>query len=497
LRPAASPNKLGACLRGRDATNVFDLQQQLESNVQKTLQAWVGELTQQDLPVLRQTRQALTALEKLANVSGSQISAQALPDPMMVLKVMRMANSGRASRFAQPVLTIEHAVMMNGLSASFAKMQTCPVLEEIVTPEVSHGWWIVIARAYHAACQARDWAILRLDMNVEEVYIATLLQELGEMALWNVVPEQMKRLENERRKQGAAEAEQQRFGFTLDALTLALAEAWNLPPLIASALRTEDCEAHPRARLVSLARKLARHAEHGWYDIALQQDMEEIADTLKISMDDATARIHRVAADTARGRTFPAVSPAATWLPLLPGPWPDDEVSPAPVVSDPFDETMATLAADVGGKLHLNDLMKLVLKGMRDGIGLQRLVFAVLTPDGAQLRARFVVGAGESAALRQFQFDMHKPSLFSKLMGKKQAFWMNDETRPKVQSLLDEETQRITEGYQFFAMSVAVRGRSVGLFYADHEANALEAAAYEKFKRLCTQAALNMERLAK
>lgn len=467
--------------------------------MQKTLQEWVDALGSGDLPVLDLTRQALVTLEKSPDVTGAQISAATLADPMMVLKVMRMANGGRSTRFAQPILTIEHAVMMTGLSASFDKMLACPVMEEMIPLQTRADFLAAVARACHAAFQARDWALLRLDMNVEEVYIAALMQELGELALWCVAPEQMQALLPLRRKKGAALAEQEVFGFSFDQLTSSLASAWNLPPLIAAALRPADCEAHPRARLVGIARNLARHTEKGWHEEPVLQDVAALAETLKISPDVAAARIHRTSVVAARMRTFAGVVPAAAWLPMLPGAWPDeDAVEPAVTYSvDPFDAVMAEIASHLDGTLSLNELMKLVLKGMREGIGLKRVVFALLSQDRSQLRSRVVVGAQEGAPLGQFQFDMRLPTLFGKMMGKQQAFWLNDEIRPRVQALLDDEIRRITAVSQFFVMTVAVHGKVVGMLYADNEQQGLDAIAYDKFKQLCTQASLGMAHLAK
>ncbi|OIQ85497.1 HDOD domain protein [mine drainage metagenome] len=462
--------------------------------MQKTLKDWVDVLVQADLPVLEQTRQALRTLEKSPEVAGVQITAATLPDPMMVLKVMRMVNSGRVSGFSQPILTIEHAMMMNGLSASFMKMLSCPVLDEAAGPVTRAGLMTTAARACHAAYQARDWASMRLDMNVEEVYIAALMQELGEMALWSSAPEQMQALLKRRREVGAELAEQELFGFSLDELTLALAVAWNLPPLIASALRPADCELHPRARMVGVARRLARHAERGWHDEPVLQEVAALAEILRISPDDAAVRIHRTAVAAARHRPFAGVAPAATWLPMLPGPWPE-EVEPAAV--DPFGAVMAGIASHLDGTLHLNELMKLVFKGMRDCIGLKRVVFALLTQDRSQLRARFVVGAPEHAPLRQFQFDVRLPTLFGRMMGRQQAFWLNDEVRPKVEGLLDDEIRRTTAVSQFFVMTVAVHGKVIGMFYADRDDAALDADAYGKFKQLCTQASLGMAHLSR
>lgn len=471
--------------------------------MQKTLQEWVDAFGQIDMPVFDQTWHALAKLEKSPDVTGAKIASLTLPDPMMVLKVMRMANSRRRNGIAQPILTIEHAVMMVGMSASFGKMLACPTLEAVPDSRIMTGLMAPVARACHAAAQTSDWAVLRLDLNVEEVYIAALMQEIGEMALWYLAPDQMQSLLPLRRKHGAATAEQEVFGFTMDALTLALANALNLPPLIAASLRSEDCALHPRARLVSIARHLARHAESGWYDEPVSQDISDLAGILRISPDDVTARVHRTAVTVARNRAFPGVTPAAAWLPMLPGSWPEEEAiepSATPVETafiDPFGAVMAEIASHMNGTLNLNELMKLVLKGMREGIGLKRVVLALLNQERSQLRSRFVVGAQEDSPLKQFQFDMRQPTLFSKMMGKQQAFWLNDEIRPKVQALLDNEIKRVTAVSEFFVMTVAVHGKVIGMFYADREGQAMDAHAYDKFKQLCTQASAGMAHLAK
>jgi hypothetical protein len=189
---------------------------------------------------------------------------------------------------------------------------------------------------------------------------------------------------------------------------------------------------------------------------------------------------------------------------MLPGPWPDDPppvIASAPVAPQPekLQKAMTEMAANRNGSYTLHDLMVQVIKGMRDGIGLQRVVFALLTKDSGQLRARYVVGAEEDAPLKQFHFDMKQPHLFSKLMAKQAAIWLKDDNRAQLAPFISEEIQRVTAVDQFFAMSVSLHGKVLGLFYADAggAAEGLSAAAYEDFKKLCGQAALGMGHLTK
>ncbi len=473
---------------------------------------WTDLLGAVDVPVLRGTRASLEQLEESgAEISGAKVAAIALADPMMVLRVMRMANGGRGGRFSQPVSTIEHALMMMGLSAGFGRMRTAPEVEAVLSPDVHAGLLAILAQASHAAFQARDWAFRRLDMNVEEVYSAALLQELAAMLLWVAAPDRMLALAPLRYGDHREDAERDVLGCTLDELTFELARAWNLPALIATAQQPAECDAHVRPRLVGISRRLARNVERGWYGETTQQDIGNVAEILKMPLDETVARVHRVAVEAARGRVFEGALPAARWLPLLPGAWPDDaaagrQLSDSPQVpdsaamalpQDPYQAALDQIASHLDGTLTLNELMALVLKGMRDGIGLKRIVFALPTPDRTQLRARFVVGVDEGSPLKQFQCDLRAPGLMGRIMEKQQAFWLNETTRSKVQALLNEDIRRVVGDGQFYLMSVALRGRTVGLFYADCGEDALDPPRYDMFKNLCTQAASGMAHLAK
>lgn len=469
----------------------------------KSLQEWESLLSGKDLPVLDETLQLLRALSrKMGTVSGGEISGTVLPDPLMTLKVMRMANSGRRSRFAQEVTTIEHALMMLGMTASFDKMLGAEALSTALPPHAQAGLERTVARALHAADQARDWAVLRLDLNVDEVLIAAMLQELGEFALWTEIPDEMQLLETARLRSGREVAEQRLLGFRCDELGLLLSRKWNLPPLVASAFLPAECEAHPRARLVAAARNLSRLAEHGWYDAGINQLAAEVAGTLHLQTDDILARLHRVAAESARMRTTPASVPAAAWLPMLPGPWPEADVQQAghhaaSAQQDNLPAILDEIARHQDGTLTLHGLMQLVLRGM-EKIGLERVVFGLLTPDKSELKAKYIVGANEGAALKRFRFRMDAPHLLSRLLARQQAFWLNAATRQQIAAMLDPAmTELLAEEY--FIMSVAVHGRIIGLFYADrgNTRAALNADAYADFKTLCTRAAEAMAHLAK
>jgi HD-like signal output (HDOD) protein len=464
----------------------------------QTIEEWVSQLAPLELPVMRSTLQALKKLQADPNVSAARIATAVLADPMMTLKLMRIVNARRQDEFAQRIATAEHAVMMLGLSATFNQLGATAILEDVLEESAQHGLLRAVEKARHAATHARAWAVQRLDTNVEEVYIAALLHGVAEMALWVADAGSMAGVEKASRKLGWKSAQIEAYGFALPELSRVLLERWNMPPLVLDAVRPEATEAHKRPRGVMLANALVRDADVGWYGPAVIADLEEIAEARRMTPDDAAAQAHAQAAEFARRHAFPGVVPAATWLPMLPGEWPEEQTAPI-ATSDPFQEVMEAIASKLEGSLTLHDLMVLVMRGMRDGIGLRRIVFALLTQDRSELKAKYTFGAEEGSLLKAFSFNMRDKHLFTALMGKPQAIWMSGDNRVKYAAYLTADILKTTDGHEFFAMSLSVHGKMVGLFYGDRAGSGqrLDTASFEKFKALCTEAANSMVQLAR
>lgn len=464
----------------------------------QTADEWVSQLAPLELPVFRSTLQAIKQLQDDPDVSAAKIAAAVLPDPMMTLKLMRLANASRHGEFAQRIATAEHAVMMLGLSTTFERLSETAALEDVLPPHAQHGLLGTTARACYAALHARGWAAQRLDTSIEEVYIAAALYTMAEMALWLAKPESMAELAKMQPKLDWQQAEQHVFGFPLAELSRALAEQWNMPPLVTSALQQAITDAHVRPRCVKLANRLIKNAETGWYRPAVAADLEEIAAARRLAPDEVAAQVHSLAADMARRYVFAGVVPAATWLPLLAGAWPEEAPAVTAAEDDPFRAVMREMSRHVDDALSLHDLLVLVMRGMRDAIGLKRIVFALLMQDRTALQAKYTYGVEQDSPLKAFRFDMRQKHLFSALMGKQQAIWMSGENRIKYAAYLNDDIIKAT-GHEFYAMSLSVRGKTIGLFYGDcaGAGERLDAAGFEKFKLLCMQAAQSLAALAK
>jgi len=482
----------------------------------KTMAEWVAELKSWDMPVMQRSIRELGKLaRRVEQITAGEIAEVVLRDPLMTLKVLHLVNGMSRSRLSNEITTVEHAVMMLGVGPFFNRLANLNAVEESLKTfdGALPGLMQVMSRAHHAAWQARDWANFRADMKSEEVYIGALLYDMGEILLWAYAPEQALQIRKlaRRNKTSLAQAQKEILGFDTRELQFALAEAWRLPELMQAFMHSENI-VQPRVLGVILAASVARLAEIGWHGPALLADYEVIAGMLHTHLDEVVYMVHRNAVAEARHWDWYSVPPAAALLPMLPGDWleePDEvEETPQPeeepevcMMPQPakLRQIMEEISAHLDGSLNLHDMLSLVLKGMHEGLALDRVVFALMTADRSAIKAKYVMGALPDSPLRQFQFSPTSPELFGRLMGKAQGVWFNEGNRKTLEPLITETTWQMIGHGEFFAMSVLVHGKPVGLFYADrkHGSCTLDEHSYQEFKKLCLRASEGLAHLAR
>ena len=261
---------------------------------------WVHALGAVEIPVLRRTVEELSRLrESEDSLVARDISRVLLHDPMFTLRVLRFLPTQRKPGLPTEITTVEHALMMLGISPFFKHFGNLPAVESTLAeyPLAMEGLLHVINRARHAALYARDWAGFRQDVESDEVVIAALLHDLAEMLLWCFAPALALRIQEMQRSDRSLRsnvAQQAVLGFTLIDMQLALIAEWKLPALLQSLMDGTHAR-QPRAINVLLAVDLARHSANGWDDPALPDDYAAIQKFLHLPEQEVLERIQRTA----------------------------------------------------------------------------------------------------------------------------------------------------------------------------------------------------------
>jgi HD-like signal output (HDOD) protein len=261
-----------------------------------SIDSYIAYFNQAPLPVLRRTVRELAELRADEDsVSGRRIATVILQDPLMTLRVLVYIEANRRSAQNHDITTIERAIMMIGISPFFEKFSDLPTVEDQLGahPRSLLGVLHVISRARQAAAYARDWALIRHDLDVDEVTVAALLHEAAEILCWCFAPELMQQITQRMQETPglrSAKAQTDVFGFDMHDIQLSLVKAWRLPELLITLINDDNAH-NPRVQNVVLANNLARHAAKGWQDAALPDDYRAIASLLHMSNEQLLKRL--------------------------------------------------------------------------------------------------------------------------------------------------------------------------------------------------------------
>jgi len=222
------------------------------------------------------TRAAI--IEQLVTLPASEANAAAklahiiLADLPLTSRLLRAVNSNYCNPGHVRVATVSRAVGLLGFHGVRRLAVVIALLEEGTRGAHRARALACLARSVHAAAQARGLAALRADVDPEEVFLAALLHDAGELQFWRSSDGLVAAMDRALSEKGedVHAAEERILGGSL------AGRAATLNPYVASlpllrAVLTGAADPDPRIRCVQLAEALARCAEVGWPGERLQR----------------------------------------------------------------------------------------------------------------------------------------------------------------------------------------------------------------------------------
>jgi len=247
-----------------------------------------------------------------------------------------------------------------------------------------------------------------------------------------------------------------------------------------------------------LAVQVARHAAIDWYSEKTNTLLKQAAELLNLPLDKLVTQTHRLAVDIAHHDYYEGVPQVAALLlqdrqaPLSTATVKTKAKADAAAVClmpqvNLLQDTMLQLKQALVAKKDTDDIVHLVLQGMHDGIGLNRVVFARVDTERRHLRAHTIVGAENDPVFNRFSIQLNTPHLFVRLMDKSAAICINDDNREQYWRMVPVEFQKLIGTNSFMAMSVFADGELMGVVYADRHTSdcQLDAVSYKYFKTFC------------
>lgn len=471
---------------------------------------WVRRLSGEPLPVLRRTLTRVRDLLNSSSVNHARLSDIISRDPGFSLYVLQrlkgLPNAPRA-----PVSKISLAIPLLGMEQINQASRTLTCLEDRLKGPPRRGLIDCYSRGAHAAIYASGLAKLRGDHDAGALYTAALLHDLAEMALWAQQPDLMLQFRQRiRQGDGRDDAALEVLGCTLEEISYDLSEKWQLPELIRTAQGMDNSH-QPRPLMVMFSAALARESSLGWMRQETLDDAELLAEFLDAPIESVLSWLHTLSAEAARQLSaLPIPLPAFHLISSADYPVRETTRQIAPLQSPPVEtpappSPQAEAAPETKPDIQpqeppqeektnpLQQVFTRALAQMRQEHGLQRAMFAILSADKTLLKARIVVEASSDHTLKNFSVDLTTPTIFSLLLEKQQAIALTPGNRDKYQTMIPAGLSATINEKSFLAMSVFLRNKPVGLFYADSGPNAISTSLqYSNFKATCQRTILSL-----
>lgn len=382
----------------------------------------------------------------------ADIESVVLNDPgatLAIYRALERRRPGASNEASGPA----HAISMVGMDTFRAIFRNVPVIdgrkvmEHILSPGFAYG------QAAQAGWYARRIAEILGFGQAVEMQVAALLQRPSVLTLWHHDFESAARASNAIRDGVSFEvAFRAELGLPVEAADPVYTEAWKLPQLAAEAAR-EDPQMSRQARCVAVATRMAQVAYAGWPEHEFEATVAELRELLPERVRDA-------------GNWWKCETAAAAHVLQ---PW-DYPLAARELILESEQVVEVRPASSHTNSEAANDLQQLLgsaLKSVARSAGTRRVIFAKLSRDRRRLRTRLALGGSADDSLRQLDLSMSEKHLFSLLLTRAQAVHVAPDNHPRYAPYLEGVPLDKQALAGFFATSLFVEGRPVGILYAD------------------------------
>lgn len=444
------------------------------------LRHWMIRLNEAELPAMAGIVQELLRVSDSQTASVRQLSDVLLRDASLTSQVLRISNSAFFNPRREAISTISRAIVVIG----FEQVRMIGLSISLLDGLQRHGSGAqllgLLARSFHASLQARTLAEQVSRRDKEQVFIATLLQHVGEMAFWSQDDRQIEALAERLAMPGVDRDRMVRdeLGTSFRDLSLGLLKSWNMDE-VHQLVNEYPALRAPAARCVDLGTRIANVLQQGWSDQARLAELQaEVAALTGLPEEEALVLLHDGSRQAAAVLRSSGNSQLAQLLPE-----PGEELQPLGVIGGARIEMQQALQPNPEfERLSLQNLelmcqaavdveavLDALVNGLNKGSGLERVMLAVLADQQRRFRARRVAGEHTAAWLTAFDLPRvpQHPHIFDHVLGSQTPLWMGRAQSSSLDDLVTRETrQQVGEGMFLLAPLLAGK-RQVGVLYAD------------------------------
>ena len=472
------------------------------------LQSWIDRFNQAELPALAAVVQDLHRLTLGHKSSVQQLADVLLRDAALTTKVLRIGNSVYYNPSQEPIRTISRAIVLIGFDNVRQIGLSVSLIDGLLARSSREQLAELLAQSFHAAVQARNIAGYVLSRSDEEVFIAALLHNVGELAFWGCAGEAADELAAALAQPGvdADEVVMDLLGTSFRQLSLALVKGWNLGDTVSLALQSSS-QNDPAVKAVTLGTKISQAALEGWDSAAMESLVGQLASFIGVTPQEAMQQVLASAEETVK---MAATFGASQLCKLIPNTDPEQirlqqEQRKARLLQPNLlimQQALQDLGLMVSKRADLGLVLDTLFKGLHQGTGLERIMLVVLADGQSCFRCKRVIGEGTAGWAHDFILPVEQtaqPHIFSYALRNKEALWMGVPASYNLNELVTQPIrQRLGQG-MFFIAPLLAGTREIGLLYADSRVSgrALKHEQFVAFQRFTQLTGRCLEAMSK
>lgn len=462
------------------------------------LDAWMSCLVDRELPTLNAVVRDICEASQSELSRADDLTKIILRDANLTSRVLKVANSVHYNTAFEPIKTVSRAIVRLGFENLKSITLASSVIETFLKGKPQEELIKSMARAFHAAVQARAM-VAHLDAdNREQVFIAALLRNIAELALLStgkpVVTEfiEARNLHPEQERSLAHEY----LGTELSSLNQQLIKDWSLGDLIMEATENRS-NPSVRARAVALGNELSKQIYKGMQNSSVINLCEQVSRLCKISVDEAKKQI-MLKADEAS--VIAKNYGADILISALPDP---NHLQETIKEAEEEVEEVAENTTDYSFQQHLNKLHQRMLAGdnisettqeallaLYEGSQIPRCGISVIDYKTKTLDVRYVAGKGTHIWRQQIKITLdhlHKGELLHDLLLNQKPLWHKSKNIKDIGQL-----QIFGAKGDIFLAPLQHNKRLLAIIYADAVDGHLSAKQFEEFQLIANQLNLMM-----
>ncbi len=422
------------------------------------LDVWLKRLGVMELPVLANVISELNNLADDTESSAEQLSAVILKDATLTSQVLRIANSVAYNPTHVPIATISRAVVLIGFSEVRTICISAMVIDSLLGCNPRSRLLGSLAQSFHAAIQAKNIGFRMSSQVREEVFIGALLFHLGEMAFWSCGKKDADKADVLMREPNATlkVVTDEITGCSFKLLTKELAKSWGLGEVLVHAL-TSTSKPEPKVSAVLLGEEVSRAAKHGWESKEIKKVLKKIVAFTGTPLEQVKKMVKDSANEAASSASLYGASRLSRLIPstkkqksiTLDDIIEEEQDVGAPLESDKDLQLkiLRELSSMVMEKVDVNVVFQTVLEGLARGVGLERVMLALVNPKQGVVEAKFALGRTTDYLKENFIFKVSKENhnnVFSYSLQANAAIWMGGPVKLACGGLLTSTVKKIT-----------------------------------------------------